>query len=325
MTIPRSFALLFFIAAASGAVPAGAQQSYPVRPIRLVVAATTGGSADLLARQVGQKLAESWGQSVIVDNRAGANGIIGNDTVAKAAPDGHTLLLISPSFVLNSLLMKQLPYDSLRDFDGVASIAKSQFILVASPTLAAGNLQDLIALAKAKPGQLNYASAGNGGPAHIASELMNMMAGIRIEHIPYKGAVPAMTDLIAGRVQIYFGPPLSTLSFIKTGRVKAIAVSGESRLPALPELPTFAEAGLPGFDAKTWFGVVAPARTPRAVVAKLSTEFARILALPDVTSTLGTQGMDPFVSTPEQVGAMIRDDTARYAKVIKAAGITTGN
>jgi tripartite-type tricarboxylate transporter receptor subunit TctC len=304
---------------------AAGQQVYPAKPIRLVVSTTTAGSADSLARLVGQKLTESWGQPVIVDNRPGANGIIGNDTVAKATPNGYTILLISPSFGINALLNRTLPYDAINDFDAVATIAKSQFVLVLNPAVPANNLQELIALAKAKPGQLNYASPGIGGPAHLASELLSLTAGLKIEHIPYKGAAPALTDLIGGRVQMYFSTPLVTAPLIKSGRVKAIAVTGETRVSAMPQVPTFTEAGLRDFDVTTWFGILAPRGTPKAVIGKLATELARILATPDVKTTLTSQGMEPFISSPEQVSTLLKTDMAKYGKVIKAANIKGEN
>jgi tripartite-type tricarboxylate transporter receptor subunit TctC len=311
------------LTAMSGTV--GAQQPYPGKPIRVIVPFASGSTLDVLARLVGQKLTEGWGQPVIVDNRPGSNGIIGTEVLAKSMPDGYTYIVVSSGHVINANLYPKLPYDAVKDFAAVATIASGELILVINPSLPANSLRDFIALAKSKPGELNYATSGSGSGGHLAAELFNIMAGVKTQHIPYKGTALATTDLIAGQVQAFFSPPLVAMPFIKSGRIRAVAVSGETRLPALPQLPTFTEAGLPGFDVKIWFGALAPAGIPRAIVERFSSEIARILAMPDIKATLGSQGMDPFTTSPEQFAALMNADTAKYAKIIKTANIKLDN
>jgi tripartite-type tricarboxylate transporter receptor subunit TctC len=274
-----------------------------------------------MARQIGQKLTESWGQQVIVDNRPGGNTIIGTETLAKATPDGYTIILTTNTHVINPSLIPRLPYDPIKDFAPVGTIYSSEFILVINPSVPADNLQELIALAKARPGQLNYATTGAGGSSHLANELLNILAGIKTQHIPYKGAGPALVDLIGGQVQMFINNPLTVIPHIKSGRLRAIAITGEARVAALPQVPTFTEAGLPGLDVKPWFCVLAPAGTPKAIIDKLSVKLAEIIAMPDVLDYLAKQGMDPFSSTPEQLAALMRTDMAKWAKVIKTANI----
>ena len=304
----------------------GAQQSYPNKPIRFIVPYPPGGSTDPQARMAAQKLAEKWGQPVIVDNRGGANTIIGTDAVAKAPPDGYTILLASNALATSPSLFPNLPYDTVKDFDAVATIARSQNVLVLNASVPANNLQELITLAKAKPGQLNYASSGVGANVHLVGELFNIVAGTKIQHVPYKGSGPALTDLIGGQVQLSFQTPISVMAHIKSGKLKAIAVTGEKRLAALPPVPTFAEAGLPEYDPTTgWFGIVVPAGTPKAIIDKMSSEMAQILAMPDTQEFLAKQGMEPYISTPEQMTAMIRSQINRYAKIIKDANVKLEN
>ena len=300
--------------------PASAQQVYPHKPIRLIVPFPAGGSTDPLARLVGQQLTESWGQQVLVDNRPGGNTIIGTDAVAKSAPDGHTILLTATSHVTYPLLVTT-PFDAIRDFAPVSTLTSTELILVLHPSVAAGNLQELISLAKSHPGQLNYASSGTGNPNQLAAELFNMMAGIKLTHVPYKGGGPAIADLVGGQVQAHFATPIAVISYLKAGKLKAIATTNDARSPALPQVPTFAEAGLPGFEVKVWFGVLAPAGTPKEIIEKLSTEFAKIMAMPDIKEKLERQGMSPFVVAKERFSALMKDDMAKYAKVIKIANI----
>jgi len=302
------------------AAPARAQQSYPHKPIRLIVPFPAGGSTDPLARFVGQQLTDSWGQQVLVDNRPGGNTIIGTEAVAKSSPDGYTLLLTATSHVTYPLLLTT-PFDALRDFAPVSTLTSTEMILVLHPSVAAGNLQEFIALAKAHPGQLNYASAGTGNPNQLAAELLNMMAGIKLTHIPYKGGGPAITDLVAGQVQAHFGTPIAVISYIRAGKLKAIATTSDTRSSALPQVPTFAEAGLPGFEVKVWYGILAPAGTPKEIIDKLSSEFAKIMAMPDIREKLERQGMNSFVVAKERFGVLMKDDMAKYAKVIKSANI----
>ena len=301
-----------------------AQQPYPSKPIRFISPNPPGGSTTAVARLISQKLAESWGQQVIVDNRPGGNGFIGGEALVKSSPDGHTLMLISPTHIITPLLLPA-PYDAIKDFAPVATVVSTQPLLLLHPAVPASNLQEFIALAKSMPGKLNYASSGSGSPTNLAAEMFNIMAGVQTQHIPYKGGGPAITDLIGGHVQFHFTSPINVIAHVKSGKLRAIAYAGETRLPALPQVPTFTQAGLPGFDAENWFGVVAPAGTQRSIINRLSTEIARILAMPDIKDKLLVQGMDALVSTPDQFAGMMKTDTAKYAKVIKAANIKIEN
>jgi tripartite-type tricarboxylate transporter receptor subunit TctC len=302
-----------------------AQSNYPTKPIRFISPFAPGGSTSTVARLIGQKMTESWGHNVIIDNRPGGNTIIGTDALAKSPPDGYTIILTTNTHIINPSLFPKLPYDPIKDFAPVGNVYSSEFVLVINPAVPASNLQELIALAKAKPGQLNYATTGAGGSGHLANEMLAMLAGIKTQHIPYKGAGPAMVDLIGGQVQMFINNPLTVIPHISSGRMKAIAVTGEARIPALPQVPTFTEAGLPGLDIRPWFCVLAPAGTPRAIINKLSTEIARIIAMPDVQDYLAKQGMNPFSSTPEQLAALMKNDMAKWAKVIKTANIKLEN
>ena len=298
-----------------------AQQIYPTRSIRFIVPYPPGGSTDPMARLAANKLTERWGHSVVVDNRPGGNTIIGTEVVAKAAPDGHTILLASSAFVTGPSIFSRLPYNTLKDFAGVATIAKSRFMLVVGPSLSVNNLQEFIALAKARPGQLSFATSGVAANTHLSAELFNGMVGTKMHHIPYKGSGVLVTDLISGRVDLSFQVPITVMTYVTSGRLKAIAITGDNRAPALPEVPTFSEAGLPGFHAEGWFGIVAPAATPKFAINKISSEVAGILALPDARDYLVKQGSEAYVLTPEQVNALIKSDIARYAKIIRDANI----
>ena len=314
--------LLCFIAASVllYSALAQAQTHYPAKPIRLIVPFVPGGSTTIVARLIGQKLTDAWGQQVVVDNRGGGNTIIGSDAMVKAAPDGYTILHVTSTHVINPSLLKT-PYDAVKDFAPVATMVATETLLVVNPSLPANNLQELIALAKAKPGHLNFASSGSGTTNHLAIELFSIMAGIKMQHIPHKGAGPAVTDLIAGQVQVFTNNALPLTPFVKSGRIRALAVSGETRLLSLPDVPTFTQAGLPGFDVKSWQGILAPAKTPPAVIDKLSREIGRILRAPEVRDTLLVMGADPLVSTPQQFSALIKADLVKYAKLIKDAKI----
>ncbi len=301
--------------------PVSAQQAYPTKSIRFIVPYPPGGSTDPMARLAANKLAERWGQSVVVDNRPGGSTIIGTEAVAKAAPDGYTILLASSAFVTGPSMFSRLPYNTLKDFAGVATIAKSRFVLVVGLGVPTNTLQEFIALAKSRPGKLNFASSGVGANTHLSAEMFSSLTGTKLNHIPYKGSGVLVTDLISGRVDLSFQVPITVMTYITTGRLKAIAISGDGRAPALPEVPTFGEAGLQGFNPSGWFGIVAPAASPKFAINKLSTEVAAILALPDSRDYLIKQGSEAFVSTPEQVNALIRSDVARYAKIIKDANI----
>ena len=299
---------------------ASAQQTYPNKPIRFIVLFPPGGANNVLARIVGQKLTESWGQPVIVENRPGGNTVIGSEHVAKSAPDGYTIMLMSVTHVINPSLFPT-PYDAIRDFAPVATISNTPLILALNPAVPANNLQEFIALAKSKPGQLNYATPGSGGINHIAAEVFTSMAGVKLQHIPYKGSAQAMTDVIGGQVHLTFQGPINVAPHIKSGKLRALGVSGESRLTALPQLPTFTEGGLPGYDVQIWYGVLAPAGTPRDIVNKLSGEIAKMLTLPDMKDNLLNQGMAPLINNPDQFGALMKTDLARFARIIKSANI----
>ena len=314
--------LLIYSAAVLLASPlaALAQANYPSKPIRMIVTFPPGGSTTIIARLIGQKLTDSWGQQVVVDNRGGGNTIIGTDAMVKAAPDGYTLLHVSSTHTINPSLLKT-PYDAVKDFAPVATLVGTETLLVVNQQLPANNLQELIALAKAKPGQINFASSGSGTANHLAMELFSILAGIKMQHIPHKGAGPAVTDLIGGQVQVFTNNALPLAPFVKSGRIRAVAISGENRLLSLPEVPTFTEAGLPGFVGNSWQGVLAPAKTPKAIIDKLSVEYARILRTPEVRDTLQKLGADPMIGSPEQFAALIQVELVRYAKLIRDAKI----
>ena len=301
-------------------VTALAQETYPTRPIRLIVPYPPGGSTTIIARLTGQKLTEAWGQQVVVDNRGGGNTIIGSEAMLRAAPDGYTVLHVTSTHVINPSLLAT-PYDAIKDFAPIATMVATEILMVVNPSVPASNLREFIALAKAKPGQLNYGTSGSGTTNHLAIKLFSILAGIRMQHIPYKGAGPAVTDLIGGQIQMFMNNALPLTPFVKSGKIRAIAISGERRLRSLPDVPTFTEAGLPGYDAKSWQGILAPVKTPRAIIDKLAQEIARIMRTPEFTDQLLTLGAEPFVTTPEQFAALMKTDLVRYAKLIKDANI----
>jgi tripartite-type tricarboxylate transporter receptor subunit TctC len=256
-----------------------------------------------------------------VDNRPGGDTIIGAEALVKSPRDGYTIMLIAGNHVTIPLLHQNVPFDAIKDFDAVATLTVAEQLLALHPSVPANNLKELIALAKAKPGQLTFAGSGNGGPSHLAGELFGILARVKIQHVPYKGSGPAVIDLIGGHVQMYFGPGSVLISHIQSGRLKAVAISGDKRLSSLPQVRTFTEQGLPGFDVRIWYGVLAPGGTPADIVNKLSSEIGRILAMPDITEKLAGLGFDPFISTPEQFAALMRADMARSANIIKTANI----
>jgi len=301
--------------------PVAGQPAYPMKPIRFITPFPPGGSTDPVLRLVGAKLTEAWGQNVIADNRPGGNTVIGTDAVAKAPPDGYTMLMAPSGALIGTALLVRTPYDLVRDLAPVATIARGELVLVVHPSVPVNDLKGLIALAKNKPGQLNYGASGTGGTIHMATETLSLMTGIKMQHVPYKGSGPLVSELIGGQIQLAFQFPISVLGHIGNGRLKPIAYSGESRLPAMPRVPTFTEAGLPGLDVKNWFGIFAPTGTPQAVIDKWSSEVARIISLPDVNEKLASQALAPFVSNPEQIAQLIRASIERYARVIKAASI----
>ena len=313
--------ILLATAALTLAGSAAAQQTYPSRPIRCISPYAPGGGNDTMARLIGQRLTERLGQQVIVDNRPGANTMIGTDIVAKARADGHTILFSGiGTFIVNALLART-PYDIIKDFAPVAPVAKTEMIMVLNSSVRANNLQTLIALAKAKPGGLNYATSSSGGTGHLAGELFKMEAGVDIVHVPYKGTSQALNDVVAGQVQMSIQSIVSTIPHIRSGRLRGIAVSGDSRFPALPQVPTFAESGLPGVEAKVVYGILAPAGTPKSIVERLAAEIAAIQRTAEFKEKLAVQGVEAYTLEPEQFAATIKSDMANYARIIKTANI----
>jgi tripartite-type tricarboxylate transporter receptor subunit TctC len=311
--------LLGALVAASAAYASA--QTYPSKAIRLVVPFPPGGTTDILAREVGQRLTEVFGQPVVIDNRPGAAGNIGSDIVAKSAPDGYTLLLCTvSSHAINPGLYSKLPYDHIKDFAPVILVARVPNVLVVNPDVPVNTVADLVKLAKERPGQINFASSGSGTSIHLSGELFKTMAGVDMVHVPYKGSAPALTDLIGGQVQIMFDNLPSSLPQIKAGKLRAIAVTSAQRAPALPNVPTIAESGLPGFEATSWFGVLAPAGTPPAIITRLNAEIDKWLQSPEAKEKLLAQGAAAAGGTPEQFATYIRSETEKWAKVIKASG-----
>ncbi len=312
------FALACMLAlAASSSFP----QGYPSKPIRLIVPWPPTGTVDILGRTLGQKLSDNMGQSVVVDNRAGANGIIGSEAAAKAMPDGYTLLVDNiTGHAINATLQGKMPFDSMRDFAHVSLLASVPDGIVSLPSLPAKNIQELIALAKARPGQLTYASFGIGSSAHLAGELFKIMAGVDMLHIPYKGGQPAIADLLAGQVSIYIPVLPSVVQLSKAERLRLLAVTGARRSSAMPNVPTVAESGLPGFEASNWFGLMAPSGTPPEIVGRINAETAKALLAPDVQERLASLGFEIQSSTPQEFYALLKSETEKWAKVVKASG-----
>ncbi|KQP49617.1 tripartite tricarboxylate transporter substrate binding protein [Pseudorhodoferax sp. Leaf274] len=313
----RTFALAATLVLAAP----GFAQTFPTKPMTIVVPASPGGAIDLAARLIGQKFTEAWGQPVVIDNKTGATGVIGTDFVAKAAPDGHVLALVASSHAINPSMFKKLPFDTVKSFEPVVQTHTVPLVLVVAPDSPFKTLQDVIAFGKKNPGQLSFASSGNGGAPHFSGELFQSMAGLQMQHIPYKGSTLAHPDLMSGRVSIMFDTLAATSAQIKGGKLRALAVTTPKRLPALPDVPTVAEAGLAGYETSTWGGLLAPAGTPKAVVAKLAAETTRILALPDVRERMLAAGVEPVGGTPEQFTAFIASEMVKWGKVAKAAGI----
>lgn len=306
---------------ASIAEMATAQGNFPNRPIRLIVPYPPGGTSTTFARLIGQKMTEGWGQNVIIDNRPGGNTIVGTESLVRAAPSGYTIMFIDSTHVINPSLIPYLPYVAIKDFTPVATLGTTDLMLTVHPSVPAATLQEFIALARSRPGQINYASSGTGTVGQLSSELLSLNAKIKLVHVPHKGAAAALISVVGGHMHMYFAAPISAIPHIVNGKLKPIAVPREQRLTALPNVPTFAESGMPGFSSRNWYGVLAPAGTPRAIVDKLATEIARILALSDVTQRLTSMGMDPYISTPDQFTAMMHADLVKFAKIIKDAGI----
>jgi tripartite-type tricarboxylate transporter receptor subunit TctC len=297
-----------------------AAANYPSRPIKIVVGFVPGGATDVVARMMAQKLQEAWGQPVVVENKPGGGSNIGSEQVAKAAPDGYTLLLGTIANATNMSIYTNLAYDTLRDFAPVTQTMSAPSVLVVAPTLPVSNLKELIALAKAKPGTLSYASSGAGGSPHLAGELLKLRTGIDIIHVPYKGAAPALVDVVSGVVSMGFKTALSAIPHMQTGKLKPIAVASNKRLAAIPSVPTMAEAGLPDFEVSSWNGILAPAKTPPEIVAKLNRELVRILNTQDVNDKFAAQAAEAVGNTPEQFRAYIKYEIDKWAQVVKASG-----
>ena len=310
------------LASAQGAPAAsGSGPAYPVKPIRLIVPFPPGGGTDITARAIAVKLGEAWGQTVVADNRPGANGVIGVDITAKSAPDGYTLTMISSSHAVNVGLYSKLPYDLVKDLAPVTQATSQPYALVINPSVPARSVKELIAHAKAKPGGINYGSSGTGGISHLGGALLGSIAGVNLVHVPYKGGAPATMDVIAGQIQMIFGTLLLTGPHIKSGRLRVLAVTTPQRWPGTPELPTMQEAGVPGFAITQWYGLLAPAKTPQPIIARLNQEIARILHQPDVKEKLAADGADAVGNKPEEFGAHIRSEIAKYGKLVKQIGL----
>jgi tripartite-type tricarboxylate transporter receptor subunit TctC len=300
---------------------AAAPQSYPVRPVRVIVNFPPGAGVDITTRLVTAKLADAFGQQFLVDNRPGAAGNIGIELASRAAPDGYTLLAATAAAAVSQTVFSKIPFDLVRDFAPVSMMASAPFVLAVHPTVQAKSLQELLALAKAKPGQLSYATPGTGSSPHLAGELLKMLSGVDILHVPYKGMVPAATDVMGGNVPILFGNSLVVLPAIRNGKLRGIAITTLRRSSVAPDLPTIAESGFPGYESGTWYGLMAPARTARDVVTRLNGAVVKAVQMADVREKLLAQGADPVITTPEQMGDFVRNEIAKWGKVAKAAGI----
>jgi tripartite-type tricarboxylate transporter receptor subunit TctC len=300
-------------------------QTYPSGPIRIIVPYPPGGGTDILGRQIAQKLNERWSVPVIVDNRGGASGTIGTALAAKAAPDGQTLLIVPSGFAVNPSIYKNLPYDSVRDLAPVSQLASSPLILCVHPSFPPRSVKELVGLLRARPGQIDFGSSGNGSPPHFATELFMLMTGTRMNHIPYKGAGPAAVDLVAGQIPIYFMNALSAVPLVRAGRLRALGATSPMRFDALPELPTIGEAGVTGYEMTNWYGMLAPGATPRPVLEKIQQEVARILQLPELRERLNKEGAAVVASTPDAFAKFLQAEMEKAARVVKAAGMSASN
>jgi tripartite-type tricarboxylate transporter receptor subunit TctC len=316
---PASALLAATIALAAGG--AWAQQAYPVKPVRLVVPSSPGGGTDITARLLAPKLSEALGQQVVVENRAGAGTMIGTELVAKSPPDGYTLLMGLSTLAINPAMYKKVPYDSVRDFAPISQVISAPNMLVVHPSIPVKTVKELVAFTRARPGQLNYASAGHGTNPHLSMELFLSMTQLKVVHIPYKGLGPGMVDLVAGHVSLATATMLTGLPHVKSGRLRCLGTTGAQRAAVLPEYPTIAEAGVPGYEASQWYGVLAPAQTPGEIVTRLHTEVVRILKTPDMKQKLAADGTDPVGNSPDEFARYIKSELAKWGKVARDAGI----
>jgi len=317
--------LLGFFSAILGfalALTQAAAEPFPSRPVKLIVPFTPGTGIDILSRAIGQKLQERWGRAVVIDNRPGASGNIGTDAGAKAPADGHTLVMTVNALAINAGLYKNLPYNPVKDFAPVGRVALGTLGLTVIPSVPATSVKEFVAMAKAQPGALFYGSPGNGTPHHLAMELLKSATGIDLIHVPYKGSAGLVADMLGGHISIMFLPVHVAMPHVKSGKLRVLAVSTATRSPVAPSVPTIAESGVPGYEVDMWYGLLAPAGTPKEIIAQINADVTAVLAMPDVRDTLTRQGLEPAPSSPEQFGALIRTDIAKWAKVIKDAGIS---
>jgi tripartite-type tricarboxylate transporter receptor subunit TctC len=321
--VSRMKRLIFLAVLASAVAPGGHAQQYPAKPLRYISPYPAGGGNDTLLRILADKVGEQIGQRVIVDNRPGANTIVGTEVMVKSPPDGYTFLLIPNTFATNPAFYPKLPYDTAKDFAPVAEVAQSPQMIVAHPSFPAKNLKELLAIAKAKPGVLSYGTSGNGSIGHLAGLLLTMMTGAQLTHIAYKGTAPAVNELVGGHIPLMVSSMISTLPQVRSGKLKIIALTTAKRAQALPDVPTIAESGVPGYEATLWYGILAPARTPEPIVRRMNAELGTALRSPDVVEKLSSQAVEPYHTSPEQFATLIRSELGKWAKVIKASGAKT--
>ena len=320
ITVAALIAAGFVVAVACAAVGAWAQP-YPTKPIRVIVPFPAGGTADIMARVVGQKMAETWGQQVVIDNRSGAGGNIAAELAAKAAPDGYTLFLcVVGTHAIHQTLYNKLAFDPTKDFSAIAYIAGVPNVVVVHPSIPVKSVKELISFIKARPGKINFGSSGTGTSVHMSGEMLKVMAGLDMTHIAYKGNPQAVTDLMAGQIELMITNMPSVIPYIQSGRLRALAVTGGARSPALPDLPTMKEAGLPSYESSAWFGLVSPVAVPHDIINRLNAEVVRIVGLADVRRNLSSQGADPLVMTPDEFSDFMKAETAKWAKIVKASG-----
>ena len=314
------FPSLLVAALGCGAVSA-AEQHYPSKPIRFIIPTAPGGGSDLVARMLGQKYTAAWGQQVVIDHRPGAGMVIGIDLAAKAAPDGYTYVLVNPSHAINATLMPKLPYDPVRDLTPITVVATQAYGVVVPQSLPVKNVKEFIALAKGKPREINYASSGNGSASHLAAEMFARMAHIEITHVPYKGTGPVIPDLVSNRVSLMINPMLALINYVKAGQLRAIAVTSSKRVNSMPELPTVAESGVPGYEAISWYMLLVPGRTPAAIVSQINAESVKAIKSADMVEMLARAGTEPLGNTPREAAEFLKVEIARWGKVIREANV----